>query len=155
VTRAPLIGPALLAAVDDALHLLEEDLAGAKQATDERRAQAAVAAQGRQALARLLAAPPVDLVRWHGELQRLASLLAPLASLPADELTYGSAGATLLVRAAGDELEALAPWAGLLDAAPRAATDGVRPAVHAALAGIPSLAELPDRCMAALADADA
>ena len=157
-SEAPIVRPQSLAGIEDALELTRESL---HALTDERRTQTVTRKQLDHALdgfaALLVPAPttPAAVAGQLAERARQADGIVDIARALTAERGDGSGTEVLLwaetvracIRGHERDLEQLMPWASLLAALDAASPDD---AVEPLFDPPPSLADLPDRCEAAL-----
>ncbi len=163
------VGPNLLAGVDDAVRLLRDALA---DIADTRRMHTAMQKQlshAVDALAAALASLPVDAAGWAAravELRACAHTVADMAQAwaqergdaPDSELRAWADATSACVDSHVRDVELLIPWARL--SAKEIAAMAARPSDHApewvAMAlffqSVPTLADAPERCEAALSE---
>ena len=164
MTAGPVIGAAWLAGVEDALGIARESL---QALPDDRRTETVTRRQLDEALDGLGAMLRADEATPAGVARRLARLAAQADTVTDMARTLGEerGGDDALevlawceavhaaVRAHGHDLEELMPWAGLIDDDAGGAAEAgwsMSESLRALLDSMPTLADLPDRCEAAV-----
>ena len=165
----PLVGPAALRGIEDALVLVRDAV---RELSDDRRTQTVTRTdldQAIDAVATSLGGPAPTPATWAAHLRRLGALTDTLVdvarTLAAErgdgdgcELLVWARATAATVAAHRRDLDTLVPWAPGLDGAVAALADDGPDATRALgqlAAAHPTLAELPERCAAALAELDA
>jgi cyclic beta-1,2-glucan synthetase len=161
----PVIGPECLGGIEDAVHLTRESL---RALVDDRRIQTVTRTQLEEALDALAAAlrpapatpagSAAGIAGHLAELARQADAVTDMARTLTEERGNGASADVLTcaeavcasIQSHGCDIERLMPWARLV-AAPRVDGETSRGTALAPLFGsIPTLADLPDRCEAAI-----